>query len=107
MKKKYVLKKNLDFQKIINSKQQIINKFVILYFVDYSSFEIGISIPKKFAKAYQRNYVKRQIKWILDSFVNYKSIKKRIVLIVRKDFLTLSIDDRKNQIIKMFNKFNK
>lgn len=106
MKKDNILKKNLDFQKVINSKNQLINKYIILYHVDYHTFEIGISIPKKFANAIKRNHIKRQIKWILDSFVDYKKKKKRIVLIVRKDFLNLSIDEKKNQIIKMFKKLD-
>lgn len=104
MKKEYILKKNLEFQEIINKKKQIINKYLILYYENSDHFQIGISTPKKFANAINRNYIKRQIKWVLDTSIDYKNIKKRIVLIVRKDFLQLSIDDKKNQIIKNINK---
>ena len=37
---------------------------------------------------------------------DYKKIKSKIVLIVRKDFVDLSIEEKKVEIIKMFNKFN-
>ncbi len=106
MKKENILKKNLDFQKIINSKNQLVNRYLILYYVDYAHFEIGISTPKKFANAINRNKIKRQIKWIMDSFVDYKQIKKRIVLIIRKDFINLTIDEKKDKIIKLFLKLN-
>lgn len=104
MKKEFILKKNLDFQKIINQKKQLINKYIILYFEKSEHFEIGISTPKKFANAVNRNYIKRQIKWVFDNFIDYKNYKYRVVLIVRKDFLQLSSEEKKDQIIKIFNK---
>lgn len=106
MKKENIIKKNLEFQKIIGSKKQLINKFLIFYYVEFDGFEVGISIPRKFANAVKRNLIKRQIKWIIKSFVDYKKIKNKIVLIVRKDFIDLSIEEKKEEIIKMFNKFN-
>ncbi len=104
MKKEFILKKNLEFQRIINQKKQLINKFIIIYYENSNHFEIGISTPKKFANAVKRNLIKRQIKWILDTSINYLSIKKRVVLIVRKEFINLSIIDKKKNIIKMFEK---
>ncbi|MBD5423323.1 MAG: ribonuclease P protein component [Mycoplasma sp.] len=106
MKKKYILKENLEFQKIINKKQQLINKFIIIYYIKNNDFEIGISTPKKFANAVKRNLIKRQIKWILDSYIDYKNIKYKIVLIVRKDYFNLTIEEKKKQIIRMFMKLN-
>ena len=119
MKKENILKKNLEFQKIINKKKQTINKYLIIFnclnesylmnrvfhSVKSDHFEIGISIPKKFINAVKRNFIKRQIKWILDSYVEYKNIKYKLVLIVRKEYLSLTIDEKKEQIIKMFQKF--
>ena len=105
MKKENILKKNLEFQKIKKKKKQTINKYLIIYYVKSDHFEIGISIPKKFINAVKRNFIKRQIKWILDSYVEYKNIKYKLVLIVRKEYLSLTIDEKKEQIIKMFQKF--
>ncbi|WP_022935594.1 ribonuclease P protein component [Mesomycoplasma moatsii] len=104
MKKENILKKNLEFQKVINTKKQLINKYLIFYYESCDQFKIGISTPKRFANAVKRNFIKRQIKWIFDSFINYQDIKNKIVLIVRKDFINLSIEEKKKQIIKMFNK---
>lgn len=102
MKKNNILKKNLDFKKIISKKKQLISKHLIIYYEESEKFEIGISTPKKFANAVKRNFIKRQIKWILDNFVNYQKIKKRIVLIVRKEFIDLKMVDKKEKIIKIF-----
>lgn len=106
MKKENILRKNLEFQKIINKKQQFINKFLIIYYIKSDHFEIGISIPKKFINAVKRNFIKRQIKWILDTYIDYKNIKYKLVLIVRKEYINLTIDEKKEQVIKMFKKFN-
>ena len=43
MKKENILKKNLEFQKIINKKKQTINKYLIIYYVKSDHFEIGIT----------------------------------------------------------------
>lgn len=105
MKKENILKKNLEFQKIISNKKQVINKYLIIYYEKCDHFEIGISIPKKFINAVKRNFIKRQIKWILDSFIKYQNIKYKLVLIVRKEFLNLTIDEKKEQVVKIFQKF--
>lgn len=106
MKKCFIVQKNLEFQKIINKKKQLINKFIIIYYDHSEQFKIGISTPKKFANAVNRNLIKRQIKWVLDTSVDYKNIKYKIVLIVRKDYLTLTIDEKKKQIVEMLAKLN-
>lgn len=106
MKKNYIVQKNLEFQKIINKKKQLINKFLIIYYVRSEQFKIGISTPKKFANAVKRNLIKRQIKWILDTSFDYQNMKYQIVLILRKDYLNLTIDEKKNQIIKILSKLN-
>lgn len=40
------VRKNWQFQNIINFKQQIVNKELILYYKEFFQFELGISIPK-------------------------------------------------------------
>ncbi|WP_404912111.1 ribonuclease P protein component [Mesomycoplasma hyopneumoniae] len=62
MQKIRSIKKNWEFQAIINKKNQIVTNYLIFYYVKSDFFEIGISVPKKFANAVKRNYYKRQIK---------------------------------------------
>ena len=105
MKKCYVVRKNWEFQKIIDFKKQYISKVLILYYCASTRFQIGISIPKKFAKATQRNFLKRQIRAILESNKeNLIQLPYKVVLIVRKDFIDLDFQQKKFQVEKILNK---
>lgn len=104
MQKIRSIKKNWEFQAIINKKNQIVTNYLIFYYVKSDFFEIGISVPKKFANAVKRNYYKRQIKnalYILwkkgEIFLNF-----RVVLIARKNFLPLSFETKYQKIAKIF-----
>ncbi|VEU59665.1 ribonuclease P protein component [Mesomycoplasma neurolyticum] len=101
MKKQYILKKKWDFQKIINLKKQIITKNLILYFQKNDEFKLGISVPKKFSNAVKRNYYKRQVKAIMKS-VDYENFNYHTILILRKDFLKLSFEKKKSEILKIY-----
>ena len=104
LKKENIVKKNWEFQKIINSKKQYLSKYLILYYLKNQHFEIGISIPKKFANAVQRNYLKRQIRSIIKQKINFSNLNYRIVLIVRKEFIKLPFEQKVQQIEKIFMK---
>ncbi|WP_215744316.1 ribonuclease P protein component [Mesomycoplasma hyorhinis] len=100
------VRKNWQFQNIINFKQQIVNKELILYYKEFFQFELGISIPKKFVNAVKRNYYKRQIKIIIQNYLKNKkefNVKFQIILITRKSFLNL---DFKTKEIKIKNILN-
>lgn len=104
LKKENIVKKNWEFQKIINSKKQYLSKYLILYYLKNQNFEIGISIPKKFANAVQRNYLKRQIRSIIKQKINFLNLNYRIVLIVRKEFIKLPFEQKVQQVEKIFMK---
>jgi len=90
MKKLNILRKNHLFQSVINSKQQVVTKAVVLYHVNNdSSLRIGISISKKFANAVKRNRHRRQVRHILDELNLWDQYQKDVVLIIRKPFLTM------------------
>lgn len=104
-----IIRKNWEFQKIIDSKKQIVSKNLIFYYQQQSFFEIGISIPKKFANSVQRNYFKRQIKSIIHELiiVGFVLPKVKCVLITRKTFLSLSFIQKKEKITKLLEELNK
>ncbi|AAT28117.1 ribonuclease P protein component [[Mycoplasma] mobile] len=105
MKRKYILKKNWEFQKIIDSKKQFIFPTIILYYKKSDSFQIGISIPKKFAIAVKRNYLKRQIKSILDQIRPY-NLSYEMILIVRKNYLNLNFLQKQQEIKKIIERIS-
>lgn len=59
----------------------------VIHYVQHSDVKIGITVPKKFEKAVGRNFYKRQMRAILQSF-NINGLKYKIVIIVRKNFIT-------------------
>ncbi|CAZ65701.1 Ribonuclease P protein component [Mesomycoplasma conjunctivae] len=103
MYKLQIVSKNWQFQEIIDSKQQIVTKNLILYYKKFTNFEIGISIPKKFANSVKRNFYKRQIKNVLRKLIkNYDLPNFRIILITRKSFLDLKFVQKEEKIQKIF-----
>ncbi|AIA29191.1 ribonuclease P protein component [Mycoplasmopsis californica] len=86
MKKQYKLQKSWDFDAVIKSKKQVINKFLIIYYKPAKEFKVGITVPKKFCNAVLRNYYKRQLKSIIHK-MNIYNMNFHFVIILRKDFL--------------------
>ncbi|CAC13326.1 RIBONUCLEASE P PROTEIN COMPONENT (PROTEIN C5) (RNASE P) [Mycoplasmopsis pulmonis] len=105
MKKIYHIRKNWEFQAIINSKRQVISKNLIFYYQRNNTFKIGVSIPKKFAGAVKRNFYKRQIMAILRDIQDLTNLEYKIVMIVRKNFMALDFLEKKKEIQKMLERF--
>ncbi|RMA79010.1 ribonuclease P protein component [Metamycoplasma subdolum] len=101
MTEKNILKKNHDFQRIINSNSQIVTKNLIIYFLPSDFFKVGISIPKQFANAVLRNHYKNQIRTILRQ-MNIDNINFESVIIARKTFLSLSFENKEKEIRKIY-----
>ncbi|WP_027334392.1 ribonuclease P protein component [Mycoplasma elephantis] len=106
MNKKYRIRKNWEFQQIIEQKNQVLNKELILYFKKANEFKIGISIPKKFANAVKRNYLRRQVRSIIAN-LNVFEFTYHFVIIIRKQFLELDFKSKLESIKKLFGKVKK
>ena len=106
LSKNHIVRKNWEFQRIISGKRQHLNRFLILYYLKSRKFEIGISSPKKFANAVQRNRLKRQIRVIVSQQLNPQTLPYRVVLIVRKDFIPLPFAQKQQHIARIFAKLN-
>ncbi|WP_342252752.1 ribonuclease P protein component [Spiroplasma endosymbiont of Amphibalanus improvisus] len=109
MHKKFRIKKNHEFQKIIFHKK-IINTYNFVFYSkknDLNFPRFGISVSKKLGNAAVRNKIKRQLRMFLINlskeinFNNKKSID--IIIIVKKKFLLNNFEE--NQ--KVFNKIIK
>lgn len=94
MKKKFIVKKNKEFNEIINSKESKANSFYIVHYSkakeNYSRF--GISVGKKIGKATVRNKYKRKIRSIIDN--NKKDYPNNLdyIIIMRKECLNQKHD---------------
>src|SRR5271156_4458074 len=68
LQKSYRLRKNWQFQKIIEAKRRIFNDSFVIFWTanNQVNCQFGISIPRKLVKkAVDRNYYKRQIRHML------------------------------------------
>ncbi|MEE3928271.1 ribonuclease P protein component [Mycoplasmopsis ciconiae] len=103
MKTQYRLKKNWEFDKLLKSNSQLVNKYIIVYYTKSKSFKAGITVPKKFAGAVGRNFYKRQMRSILNE-LDVFDLKYNFVFIIRKEFLNTDFSVKKNAIGKLIEK---
>ena len=92
------IKDSKDFASTIKHGKTVKNQSFVLHFnkteLDYS--RIGISVSKKIGNAVTRNRVKRQLRAMCDSLINYSLNKFDIVLIARQDFLNKNFEENKS-----------
>ncbi|ABC01335.1 ribonuclease P protein component [Mycoplasma capricolum subsp. capripneumoniae] len=104
MKNKRVIKKNFEFQEIINYKKTIKNFCFVIYYKDNeeSYLKYGISVGKKIGNAVIRNKVKRQIRMILKQNISeIGTVSKDIIILVRKSVLELKYATLSKLLIKL------
>ena len=108
MKKENSLKKNQDFQKILETKQSVGCSTLVIYYLknelDYA--RVGISCGKRLGNAVIRNRTKRQVRALLDVSLNYKNNMDYIV-IVRNKFLEQNYENNLKDIKYLLEKINK
>ncbi len=105
IKKINIVKKSLDFEKIIENGKFNRNKFISIYIYDNDiKTRFGISVSKKVGNAVVRNKIKRQIKNIID--INKKDFQKNkdYIIIIKKDIINLSYKEIEESIINIINK---
>lgn len=94
------IKKSDDFLSTIkNGKTYRLDAYTIhISSSQYSRIRVGISVSSKLGNAVVRNRIKRQVRAMCDSLINYDSGSLDIVIIVRKPFLNGSYNDNKSQL---------
>ena len=99
------IKANDDFAITIKKgKAQRNQSYVIHYYINSLNYtRIGISVSSKLGNAVVRNHIKRQIRSICDSLIEYNSHSFDIVIVAKPNFLNTSYDDNKQSLSKIFN----
>ena len=99
------IKKNVEFNVVIDEGQVIKADSVALYFLEnkLGYTRIGISIPKKSGIAVIRNKMKRQIRAIIAQDIDLtKSFD--VILIARKKYDVGNFTKTRTDLIDLFNK---
>ncbi|UUV98392.1 ribonuclease P protein component [Vagococcus luciliae] len=105
MKKAYRIKKEKEFQKIIENKQSFANRNFIVYVYESPEnvhFRVGLSVGKKVGNAVMRNRVKRLMRTSLYDMKEMVQSNYNIVLIARPQVINLSLDEVKKNIQHVF-----
>lgn len=108
MKKKYRVKENKDFSKIINEGNNYYNDCFSIYTMTniYGYSRFGISVSKKLGNAVLRNKIKRQIRNIIDKNKNIYQNDKDYIIIVRKKYVNYNFLELCNKYIELINRMN-
>ena len=106
MKKYEIVKKNTDFNDIINTGRCIRNKYYCIYYKDSEDDfpKFGLAVSKKCGNAVDRNKIKRQLRNIIDDNKKLFSIKMNYIIMVRKEILNVSYLQMKEQLINLMKK---
>ncbi len=99
MNKKYIVRKKSEIQNIINTGKKNVNNLFVIYkiknILGYNRF--CITINKKISSAVLRNKLKRIIKDIL--MKNTIKSSYDYVIIIRSNFLNLSYNEIKSNLL--------
>lgn len=106
MKKINILKKNYDFDRIIQNNKPFKYKYLIAYMEKETNdlYKFGISIGKKIGNAVHRNKLKRQIKSILDK----KSYKNNFncIIIAGRGIKNINYQELEKDLLDFIDKLN-
>ena len=106
MKKKNVLKRNIDFDRIIKNNKSFRYKDYIIYIerTEDVGYHFGLSVGKKVGNAVTRNKVKRQLRSIIDE-KNYQN-GLNCIIIVKKGILEKSFQQMRQELFYAFDKLH-
>ncbi len=104
MKKKYRVKKNQNFTKIIQHHQSLSNKEYVLYYLKNDiHLRIGLSVSKKLGHAVIRNKIKRQVRMLANEIFD-KDLSYDFIIIVRKNYLNNDYKTNRDSLISLYKK---
>ena len=90
MKKEFRVRKNEEFSSIIAQKHSLSCASFVLYISDkrLTNCRVGISVSKKLGNAVIRNKIKRQVREMVASIIDFKEYPYDCIIIVRIPYLS-------------------
>ena len=108
MKKENCLKKNEDFQTIIEKKQSVGCSTLVIYYLknELTYTRVGISCGKRLGNAVIRNRTKRQVRALIDETFDM-TLSRDYIVVVRNKFLENDYENNLRDIKYLLEKINK
>lgn len=99
------IKASDDFALAIKKGRAQRNQSYVIHYRpnEFNYVRVGISVSSKLGNAVVRNLVKRQIRSMCDSLIDYNSQSLDIVIVAKANFLNRSYDDNKQSLKELFN----
>ncbi len=99
------IKASDDFALAIKKGRAQRNQSYVIHYRpnEFNYVRVGISVSSKLGNAVVRNLVKRQIRSMCDSLIDYNSQSLDIVIVAKANFLDRSYDDNKQSLKELFN----
>ena len=107
MKKKYIVKHNYDFEKIMQNGIVKKNNSFVIYSLknDLSYDKYGISVSKKLGNAVFRNKYKRKIRAIIDNYKKNYINNSDYIIILRRSAVEKSFQELENDFFELMKSF--
>ena len=103
MKKKYIVKNERDFQRIINNNKYLKSNIFVIYYennnLNYDKF--GISVGKKLGNAVNRNKYKRKIRSIIDDYRKDYNNNQNYIIILRRGGINKTYNELHEDFFKL------
>ncbi|MCM1053101.1 MAG: ribonuclease P protein component [Ruminococcus sp.] len=105
MKKYEIVKKNTDFNDIINSGKFFKNRYYSIYYKNNSDNfpKFGLAVSKKCGNAVERNKIKRQLRMIINNHKKLFKDKVSYIVMVRKDIINITYQEMESSLVKLLN----
>ena len=99
------IKASDDFAEAIKKGKAQRNQSYVIHYRpnDFNYVRVGISVSSKLGNAVIRNQIKRQIRSMCDTLIDYDSQSFDIVIIAKANFLNRSYDDNKQSLQELLN----
>ena len=106
MKRADRIRKNEEFSRIIGRHHSIASDSFVVYFDPRTEdhARAGISVSKKLGDAVDRNRIKRQVREMIRAIVDFDVCPIDLIVIVRKDYLSKTFKENKNNLEKIIKK---